>query len=100
MNGFLLLWLAALFFVSCSDDGNETPVVDATVEQTVLVWIAGDNNLSSEVPCKIDALCQGYLNANPKSHSLLSAAFHQQLLNDVTAANRSSLLPCRSMRLG
>jgi len=71
MNRLLLSLLTVLFLVSCSDDSNEPTVTDPTVERTVLVWLAGDNNLSYEVPRKIAALAQGYLNAKPKDTRLL-----------------------------
>ncbi len=71
MNRFLLLLLAVLIFVSCRNDSNDLPIVDATAERTVLVWLAGDNNLSSEIPRKINALAQGYLNAKQEGVRLL-----------------------------
>jgi len=70
MNRLLLFLLTALFFASCCDDSND-PVTDTTAERTVLVWLAGDNNLSSEVPRKIAALAQGYLNVQPNDARLL-----------------------------
>lgn len=71
MNRLLLYILTVLFFVSCSDDSNELPSMDTTVERTVLVWLAGDNNLSTEVPRKIAALARGYINAGRKDARLL-----------------------------
>lgn len=69
MNRLLLSIFALLLLVSCKNE--DEPVVDPTVERTVLVWLAGDNNLSSEVPHKISALAQGYLFAKQPNTRLL-----------------------------
>lgn len=69
MNRLLLSLLLALFIVSCKSDDDEP--VDSTVERTVLVWLAGDNNLSSEVPRKISALAQGFFAAKQPNTRLL-----------------------------
>jgi len=71
MNRLLLFLLTALFFASCRDDRSDPPATDTTAERTVLVWLAGDNNLSSEVPRKIAALAQGYRNVKQKEARLL-----------------------------
>lgn len=66
----LLLLLLLVLLVSCKGEEDE-PVADSTTERTVLVWLAGDNNLSSEVPRKISALAQGYLAAKQPDTRLL-----------------------------
>lgn len=52
----------SLFFLSaCKED---EPVPDTPVsKRTVMVWLAGDNNLYSEVPHKLSALAEGFRNA-------------------------------------
>lgn len=70
MNRLLLSLLFALFLVSCKNEEDE-PVVNPTAERTVLVWLAGDNNLSSEVPRKIAAIARGYAATNQTDTRLL-----------------------------
>lgn len=70
MNRLLLFLVFVLILVSCQNE-NDEPNIDSTAERTVLVWLAGDNNLSSEVPRKIAALAQGFANARLADTRLL-----------------------------
>lgn len=45
--------------IACNNE-DAPPESPAVAERTVLVWLAGDNNLSAEVPRKIAALAEGY----------------------------------------
>jgi len=72
MNKLILPILILLAFVSCSGDSNEPDVPDTG--RTLLVWLAGDNNLASEVQRKIDALAEGFAAADhPGSRMLIYA---------------------------
>lgn len=61
MNKWILLILSLFFLSACKED---EPVPDTPVsKRTVMVWLAGDNNLYSEVPHKLSALAEGFRNA-------------------------------------
>ena len=61
--------MSLLIFSACEKD---EPVPDVHVsERTVLVWLAGDNNLYSEVSHKLSALAEGVRNAAPEDCRLL-----------------------------
>lgn len=52
-----------MFILIISSCNNDEPVInfnDSETEFTLLVWLSGDNDLSSEVPGKISALANGY----------------------------------------
>lgn len=50
---------------------DEAPPAESAAARTVVVWLAGDNNLSSEVPRKISALAEGYRAAGEPDTRLL-----------------------------
>lgn len=64
-------------------------------ERTVLVWLAGDNNLYSEVPHKLSALAEGFRNAAPEDCRLLVYADRRgnypQLIEILPDGNQSVL---------
>lgn len=61
--------MSLLLLSACEKD---EPVPDVHIsERTVLVWLAGDNNLYSEVPHKLSALAEGFRNAAPSDCRLL-----------------------------
>lgn len=65
----IVLLLTLLVLSACEKD---EPVPDVHVpERTVLVWLAGDNNLYSEVPHKLSALAEGFRNTAPEDCRLL-----------------------------
>lgn len=86
MNRLLMILWVMISLVSCRNADDE-PEVDANGERTVLVWLAGDNNLSSEVSRKISALAQGYFAAKQPDTRLLVYADrkndHPQLIEIV-----------------
>lgn len=59
-----------MLLISCRNEGDE-PASGPVAERTVLVWLAGDNDLSSEVPRKISALAHGYQAAGQQNVRLL-----------------------------
>lgn len=93
MNKWILLILSLLIFSACEKD---EPVPDVHVsERTVLVWLAGDNNLYSEVSHKLSALAEGFRNAAPSDCRLLVYADRRgnypQLIEIMTDGNQSVL---------
>lgn len=58
----MLVVLFPLILSACGDD-NSSSADDGMADRTVLVWLAGDNDLSSEVPRKVAALAQGFHDA-------------------------------------
>ena len=70
MNKWILFLLSVILFSACEKE-NE-PVPDPPVsKRTVMVWLAGDNNLYSEVPHKLSALAEGFRNADNDDCRLL-----------------------------
>ena len=93
MNKWVLLILSLLLFSACEKD---EPVPDVHIsERTVLVWLAGDNNLYSEVPHKLSALAEGFRNAAPSDCRLLVYADRRgnypQLIEIMPDGNQSVL---------
>lgn len=93
MDKWILLILSLLLLSACEKD---EPVPDIHVsERTVLVWLAGDNNLYSEVPHKLSALAEGFRNAAPKDCRLLVYADRRgnypQLIEILPDGNQSVL---------
>ena len=93
MNKWILLILSLLLLSACEKD---EPVPDVHVsERTVLVWLAGDNNLYSEVPHKLSALAEGFRNAAPSDCRLLVYADRRgnypQLIEIMPDGNQSVL---------
>ena len=61
--------MSLLLLSACEKD---EPVPDVHIsERTLFVWLAGDNNLYSEVPHKLSALAEGFRNAAPEDCRLL-----------------------------
>ena len=94
MNKWVLLILSLLLFSACEKD---EPVPDIHVsERTVLVWLAGDNNLYSEVPHKLSALAEGFRNAAPSDCRLLVYADRRgnypQLIEILPDGDRKSVV--------
>lgn len=56
---FVLLLLSLGLLASCSKDDSQEP---ETIRKVLLVYLAGDNNLSDESHTKLDAIRQGYDN--------------------------------------
>ncbi len=93
MNKWILLILSLFLLSACEKD---EPVPDVHVsERTVLVWLAGDNNLYSEVPHKLSALAEGFKNAAPSDCRLLVYADRRgnypQLIEIMPDGNQSVL---------
>lgn len=57
--GFILLLLFIGLLSSCSKDDSQEP---ETIRKVLLVYLAGDNNLSDESHTKLDAIREGYDN--------------------------------------
>lgn len=62
----LLYLLFPLFFYSCITEGGG----EVSIERVLMVYFAGDNNLSGEVPQKIEAIRKGW-DANGKYRILI-----------------------------
>lgn len=64
-------------------------------ERTLLVWLAGDNNLYSEVPHKLSAIAEGFSNAENADCRLLVYAdrrgYYPQLIEIMPDGNQSVL---------
>lgn len=93
MNKWILLILSLFLLSACEKD---EPVPDVHVsERTVLVWLAGDNNLYSEVPHKLSALAEGFRNTVPEDCRLLVYAdrrgSYPQLIEILPDGNQSVL---------
>lgn len=88
-----IIILTLLLLSACEKD---EPVPDVHIsERTVLVWLAGDNNLYSEVPHKLSALAEGFRNASPSDCRLLVYADRRgnypQLIEILPDGNQSVL---------
>ena len=70
MNKWILLILSLLLLSACEKEDEPVPGPQ-TAEHSVMVWLAGDNNLYSEVPHKLSALAEGFRNAAPFDCRLL-----------------------------
>lgn len=93
MNKWIVLILSLFLLSSCEKD---EPVPDVLIsERAVLVWLAGDNNLYSEVPHKLSALAEGFRNADNADCRLLVYADRRgnypQLIEIMPDGNQSVL---------
>lgn len=93
MNKWIVLILSLFLLSSCEKDEPEPDVLIS--ERTVLVWLAGDNNLYSEVPHKLSALAEGFRNSAPSDCRLLVYADRRgnypQLIEILPDGNQSVL---------
>ncbi|MCL2651630.1 MAG: clostripain-related cysteine peptidase [Candidatus Azobacteroides sp.] len=83
----------ALFF-SCKEEEKIPPVVPELPERTIIAYLAGDNDLSSEISPKIDALQQGMEQmGETDNHLIVYADYHDQMpeLLEVTASGTKQL---------
>ncbi|MDR3286079.1 MAG: hypothetical protein LBT27_01380 [Prevotellaceae bacterium] len=64
--------LFILFFFSCKEKFTPAPEPPVALpERTILVYLCGDNNLSSEIDIKIDALHEGMKNIGKTDNHLI-----------------------------
>lgn len=86
--------LAVLLLSAC--EREESPVPEPQqAERTIMVWLAGDNNLYSEVPQKLCALAEGFRNVDNTDSRLLVYADHRggypQLIEIMPDGNQTVL---------
>jgi Clostripain family. len=85
----ILYFILATFLFSCgSDDDNITPITPP--QRTIIAYLCGDNNLSSEVDMKIDALQQGMQNiGKTDNHLIVYADYNDKMpvLMEITNTN-------------
>ena len=89
-----LLATSLLFFLSCSEEKIQPPVVPELPERTVIAYLCGDNDLSSEISEKIDALQQGMKNmGETDNHLIVYADYRDQMpeLSEITETGVKSL---------
>lgn len=67
----LILALAAIMAGATAQSCKDTPTGEpAETQRTVIVYLAGDNNLSGEVDSKISALAEGFKNVDAERNRL------------------------------
>ena len=72
MAKYFFFFLSCVFFVACqSDEPTPVPAEKPFTERCLLVWLAGDNDLSSEVSAKIAGLAAGYYGAEQEDARIL-----------------------------
>lgn len=59
MNRYLIFMWTVFFFLACGSEKGDLPASETKAGRTIMVWLAGDNNLYSEVPRKLSALAKG-----------------------------------------
>lgn len=83
-GNYLKLIIAIIISPFLAACGKEEPGGDPPAARTVMVWLAGDNNLYSEVPSKISAITQGFVNSDNDNCRLMVYAdyrgHHPQLI--------------------
>lgn len=86
----ILIAACLFFFLSCGEDKIQPIVVPELPERTIIVYFCGDNDLSSEINPKIEALRQGMKNLGETgNHLIVYADYRDQMpqLSEVTGAN-------------
>lgn len=71
MNRYLIFMWTVFFFLACGSEKGDLPASETKAGRTIMVWLAGDNNLYSEVPRKLSALAKGFKNAATPNCRLL-----------------------------
>ena len=72
--------ICLLFFLSCSEEKNIQPAVPELPERTIIVYLCGDNDLSSEISEKINALQQGMKQVGETgNHLIVYADYRDQM---------------------
>ena len=56
----VLIAFFGIFFISCEKDDNSNYVLPASTQHVILVYLGGDNNLSSETYQKIESIREGW----------------------------------------
>lgn len=56
----VLIAFLGIFFISCEKDDNSNYVLPASTQHVILVYLGGDNNLSSETYQKIESIREGW----------------------------------------
>lgn len=94
MNKWILPILSVLFVLSACEKDNPAPEPHVA-GRTILVWLAGDNDLYPEVAHKLSALAEGFKNAASSDCRLLVYADRRgdypQLIEITSDGNRSIL---------
>jgi len=95
MQYFFLLAACLTFFISCKEEKEIQPVVPPELpERTIIAYFVGDNDLSSEISPKIDALQQGMAQmGETDNHLIVYADYRDQMpeLSEVTASGIKQL---------
>lgn len=96
MNRWLVLIFSVFLLSACEKGGENEPVPEPRLaERTVMVWLAGDNNLYPEVPRKLSALAEGFRHSAEAGCRLLVYAdyrgSHPQLVEMMPDGNRTVL---------
>lgn len=84
------LMLSALLFVSCD---KESAQIDAPATRTVLVYLAGDNNISASVSAVVETLRGGWRQTNSNCLIYLDAVDAPPKLLRLNGGNSSVPLP-------
>lgn len=84
------IWV--LLLVSCHKTDSTDPTYPSKYGKTVIVYLAGDNNLSSEVDSKIEALSSGFRNVDGKTNKLIVFADYRNNNSQLLEISNSGVI--------